>query len=51
MMGGAQAWPSASTSGARLGATVRLGLRPETTRVMGGPTLVTFALVRSWIQK
>ena len=51
MMGGAQDWPPTRTLGARSGATVRPGLRPETMRVMGGTTPVTFAVIRSWVLK
>ena len=40
-----------STPGVRSGATVRPRSRPGATRVMGGPTPVTFALIRSWIWK
>ena len=47
----AQMWPSPSKSGVRLGATVRPGLRPETMRVIGSSTLVTFIPIRSWIWK
>ena len=51
IMGGAQTWHSSSTSGVRSGTIARLVLRPETMRVMGGPTSVALTLVRSWIQK
>ena len=49
MIGGAPAVALAGTAGARLGATVRPELRPETTGVMGGPTPVAFTLIRPWI--
>ena len=49
MMGGAPAWASGRTVGARLCAAVRPEPRSETTRVMGGSTPVIFTFIRSWI--
>ena len=51
MVGDVQTWPLTSTPGTRSGTTVRPILRPGATRVVGGATPVTFALIRLWIQK
>ena len=49
MMGGAPAWASNGTAGARPCITMGLEPRSEAMGVMGGPTSVTLTLIIPWI--